>query len=235
MRQVQRNAATSTKVATSWAIKQVLQTIIQHAAEAFHDKLKPLTSVLGMLDLSKINWRSNPGDVGAALLHTVGFAWSACGKKLWRRADSNECIEWRKPATTRSLNPAAPRATVLGGLAAVNLQHDLASTSAASKRTQRAAEAAQPTAPRSLELVKPDAVDRLARGSGWGNSPRPLARCCIVEQSALDSLVLRVEEHTQRCGPGLRRVDGGDDGVYWSSHSMGVVNVFRLRGSVFCE
>ena len=209
----QRNAATSTKVTASWAMKHVLQTIIQHAAEAFYDKLKPVTDVIGMLELSKINWNSNPGDVIAALLRTVGLAWSVCGKMLWRRAAPEDIIRWRKPAVPKgSLKPAAPRATALGDLSTVNLQHDADSGAAGSARAQAAAEAARPTVPRSLELVKPDAVDRLARGSGWGNSPHPLARCCIVEQSALDSLILRVEEHTQRCGSGLRRVDGGDDG-----------------------
>ena len=31
-------------------------------------------------------------------------------------------------------------------------------------------------APRALELVKPDAADRMKRGSGWGNTPRPLVQ-----------------------------------------------------------
>ena len=106
----QRKAASSTKVTVSWAMKHVRQTIIQHAAEAFHDKLKPLTGVLGRLELSKINWSSNPGDVIKALLRSTGLAWSACGKKLWRRADANECIEWRPPAATGSLKPAGGRA-----------------------------------------------------------------------------------------------------------------------------
>lgn len=134
------SAKPTTKVRASEPIKFVLRTILQHAAEALHDQLKPLSDVLGRVDLSKINWSSNPGDVIKALLRAAGLAWSVCGKKLWRRVDSNECIEWRQPAATRSLKPAAPRATTLGGLAAVNLQHDPASTSAASARAQHAAE-----------------------------------------------------------------------------------------------
>ena len=37
-------------------------------------------------------------------------------------------------------------------------------------------EAARLPAPRALELVKPDAADRMKRGSGWGNTPRPLVQ-----------------------------------------------------------
>ena len=33
-----------------------------------------------------------------------------------------------------------------------------------------------PLGPRALELVKPDAADRMKRGSGWGNTPRPLVQ-----------------------------------------------------------
>ena len=117
------------------------------------------------------------------------MAWNSTGKKLWRRADPAETIEWRQPAAARgSLRPAAPRATTLGGIGGAGLQHDPESGSAASARAQRAAEAARPSAPRALELVAPAAVDRLARGSGWGNVPRPLARCCMAEQSSLDGL-----------------------------------------------
>jgi hypothetical protein len=39
-------------------------------------------------------------------------------------------------------------------------------------------EAARLPAPRALELVKPDAADRMKRGSGWGNTPRPLVQLC---------------------------------------------------------
>ena len=107
--------STAKLVRASEPVKHVLQTIIQHAAEAFHDRLKPLTGMLCMLDLSKITWKSNPGNVIEALLRAVGLAWSACGKKLWRRADNKKRIEWRQPAAPPSLKPAAPRATALAG------------------------------------------------------------------------------------------------------------------------
>ena len=175
-------ANSTTKMTVSRQILHVLQTIIQHAAEAYHDKLKPLSSVLCMLELSQVNYNSNPGVIVAALARAAGLAWNSTGKKLWRRADPAETIEWRQPAASHggSLRPAAPRATTLGGIGAAGLQHDPESGSAASARAQRAAEAARPSAPHALELVAPAAVDRLARGSGWGNVPRPLARCCVA-------------------------------------------------------
>ena len=128
------NSVSRPRVST--AIHHVLQTIVQHAAEAFHDKLKPLSSVLCTLELSGVNWNSNPGVIVAALLRAAGLAWNSTGKKLWRRADPAETIEWRQPAAARgSLRPAAPRATTLGGIgAAAGLQHDPESGSAASAR-----------------------------------------------------------------------------------------------------
>ena len=45
-------ANSTTKMTVSRQILHVLQTIVQHAAEAYHDKLKPLNSVLCMLELS---------------------------------------------------------------------------------------------------------------------------------------------------------------------------------------
>ena len=200
------NSVSRPRVST--AIHHVLQTIVQHAAEAFHDKLKPLSSVLCTLELSGVNWNSNPGVIVAALLRAAGLAWNSTGKKLWRRADPAETIEWRQPAASHggSLRPAAPRATTLGGIgAAAGLQHDPESGSAASARAQRAAEAARPSAPRALELVAPAAVDRLARGSGWGNVPRPLARCCMAEQSSLDGLQPRRRQLRERVGRRRRR------------------------------
>ena len=128
-------ANSTTKMTVSRQILHVLQTIVQHAAEAYHDKLKPLSSVLCMLELSQVNYNSNPGVIVAALARAAGLAWNSTGKKLWRRADPAETIEWRQPAGSRSLKPAAPRATTLGGIgAAAGLQHDPESGSAASAR-----------------------------------------------------------------------------------------------------
>eukprot|EP00900_Chrysochromulina_parva_P017205 jgi/Chrpa1/25486/Chrysochromulina_OHIO_Genome00025713-RA len=220
----------STRATVSHAVLASLQTILQHAAETFGDKATELSGVLIPINnpiLREINWNSNPGNVVAALLHACGLAWSTCGTKLWRRADPTKVIEWRPPAKTRSLRPAAPRATTLDALDDDELQHDAGAAGVGTAAAQRAAEAARPAPPRVLERVRPEASDRLKRGSGWGSVPRPLARCCIVEQASLDSLVLIGQEHALTCGAPLKRVDGGDE-AYYSSHSMGVVNIFRL-------
>ena len=43
-------------------------------------------------------------------------------------------------------------------------------------RRVRGGAGARLPAPRALELVMPDAADRMTRGSGWGNTPRPLVQ-----------------------------------------------------------
>ena len=55
----------SDKVRVSTAIKFVLQLMIQHA----HSD----TSVLDMLDLSGVSWKSNPGSAVEALLRRAGL------------------------------------------------------------------------------------------------------------------------------------------------------------------
>ena len=227
----------STKATVSFPVKHVLQTILQHAAEAFGDKTKELSDVLNPINnpkLREVHWHSSPGNVIEALLYAVGLEWSSCGKRLWRRAEPSEAIEWRPPQKGRSLRPAAPRATTLDAIDDIDLQHDAHSGAAGSRGAQRAAEAARPGAPRALELAKPEAADNLKRGSGWGNTPRPLARRCIAEQSCLDSLLLIGEDHARSCGCSLKRVDGAE-GIYHSSHSMGLVHVFRLVCDAGCS
>ena len=76
----------SDKVRVSTAIKFVLQLMIQHA----HSH----TSVLDMLDLSGVSWKSNPGSAVEALLRRAGLDWSADGKRLWRVSDDSVVIEW---------------------------------------------------------------------------------------------------------------------------------------------
>ena len=67
-------------------------------------------------------------------------------------------------------------------------------------------EAARLPAPRALELVKPDAADRMKRGSGWGNTPRPLVQLCGLRarrasHASCASLTL---PHTRRAGRGAK-------------------------------
>ena len=54
--------------------------------------------------------------------------------------------------------------------------------------------------------------------------PRLIARRCLCEQTALDTLVMMVEDDALNFGVRFQRVDGGADGVYGSSHSIGVVD-----------
>ena len=88
----------------------VLQTIVQHAAEAYQDRRKALTGVLGSIEnkyLMSINWSTNPGNAIEALLHAAGLAWSQTGKKLWRRADPNGPLSGVPPAGSGTSSPTA--------------------------------------------------------------------------------------------------------------------------------
>ena len=133
-----------TNVQVSTSVKHVVQTIIQHAAEAFHDKARQLSSVLAGLQLSTINWKSNGGHVIEALLHRAGLSWSATGKTLWRRAEPGVHIQWRQLIKAGSLRPAAPTVSALGDLDASELQHNPEASCAAGGRAQVAAEARRP-------------------------------------------------------------------------------------------
>ena len=196
------------KVRVGEALKNALQTVIQYGAAA-NEARTPLSRVLGGLDLSTIHWHSPPGAVVRALFRFAGFEYSDNGKRLWRTVEPELLLEHRPPEKGGSLRPAEPRVTALGELDPVELQHDPA---AASATATRAATAARPDAqPRVLELVKPDKADKLGArsGSGWGNSPRPLARCCVCEQERIDALVAIGEDHARAHPdhPPPRRVD----------------------------
>ena len=137
----------STKATVSFPVKHVLQTILQHAAEAFGDKTNELSDVLNPINnpkLREVHWHSSPGNVIEALLYALGLGWSSCGKRLWRRAEPSEAIEWRPPQQGRSLRPAAPRATTLDALHGDELQHAATAAGAGTAAAQRAAEAARP-------------------------------------------------------------------------------------------
>ena len=93
----------SDKVRVPTAIKFVLQLMIQHA----HSH----TSVLDMLDLSGVSWKSNPGSAVEALLRRAGLDWSADGKRLWRVSDDTVVIEWSPSAAPKTLRPASRAST----------------------------------------------------------------------------------------------------------------------------
>ena len=100
-------AEKSKKVRVTLPVQKMLQTILQHAAETFADKATELSGVLNTINnemLRKINWHSSPGNVIEALLYAVGLGWSSCGKRLWRRAEPSEAIEWRPPQLPNSSN-----------------------------------------------------------------------------------------------------------------------------------
>ena len=190
----------------------------------------------GALDLSSINYKKNVGHVVEVLLRKIGLDWSITGRLLWWKARGCDAgsLAWKEPAATGSRRPAEARTSTLGGLDESELQHEASAVGAGSAAAQRAAEAARPEPPRVVERVRPDASDRLKRGTGWGNVPRVLSQCCVCEQEQLDALLLIGQEHAMTCSAPLRRVHDAD-GPFWSSHSIGVVNVFRLTCANGCS
>jgi len=228
------SSVASERIVVPTDVKLVVQTVLQHVtAEAGSAKQLLAARVLAHLNITKPSGaRWQLGHVVGSLLSNF-FAWAAGGKRAWLKALPDEVMVWETPkegsdGRRRSSNPAPQRATALGDLDDAELQHDgTAEPTAGSAAAQRAVAAAQPTPTRVLERVKLDAADRLKRGSGCGNTPRPLARRCLAEQERLDTLVEMVQAHARACPHALKRVDGGE-GAYRSSHSMGCVNVFRL-------
>jgi hypothetical protein len=207
-------------------IKFVLETIMQHAHSA--------SSVLSHINLTNLSWQSNAGHVIEAALRSLRLDWSRFGKRVWRVEAPGEAIEWRERAAKNTLRPAPQRASTIGELDDSELQHDTAAEGAGSAAAKRAAAAARPEPPHVIERERPDATDRLKRGTGWGNVPRTLAECCMCEQEQLDALLLIGQEHALTCGAPLKRVHS-DDEPFWSSHSMGVVNVFSRPPQTFPE
>lgn len=51
----------------------------------------------GIVDLSKLNYKSNLGVVIASMLQALGYAWSEAGKKLWRRAEPDGALPYYIP------------------------------------------------------------------------------------------------------------------------------------------
>ena len=82
-------------------------------------------------------------------------------------------------------------------------------------RRVRGGAGARLPAPRALKLVKPDAADRMKRGSGWGNTPRPLVQLSAAVrlragephascEASREACVLRGEPGGKRRGDGQR-------------------------------
>jgi len=224
------------QVTVSERIKFALQTVVQYAAAANENKLG-MPRVLTGLVLSKFNWSSTAGHVVEALFQSAGIKVSSDGKTLSRGEE--EPLQWRKPAAKHgSVRPAEERRSTLDDLNDADLEHDphLVRTGGAAAAHEAAAAARPEAAPRTLQLVKAEAGDKCKRGagSGWGNVPRPLTECCLAEQTSLDALVAIGQEHAHSCGLPLRRVDGGE-APYYSSHTMGYVNVCRFTCANGCS
>ena len=208
------SSVASERIVVPTDVKLVVQTVLQHVtAEAGSAKQLLAARVLAHLNITKPSGaRWQLGHVVRNLLSNF-FAWAAGGKRAWLKALPDEVMVWETPkegsdGRRRSSNPAPQRATALGDLDDAELQHDgTAEPTAGSAAAQRAVATAQPTPTRVLERVKPDAADRLKRGSGCGNTPRPLARRCLAEQERLDTLVEMVQAHAPRCS--RRRRDTG--------------------------
>ena len=92
----------------------------------------------------------------------------------------------------------------MGDLGAGSLEHDDAPPPQGSRAARRDAAAARPSAAHALTLVQAEPRDRVRRGSGWDNVPRPITRCCVAEQRCLDSMVVRVEDHALACALATR-------------------------------
>ena len=121
----------------------------------------------------------------------------------------------------------------MGGMAAMDLEHDASAPAAGSRASHAAAAAARPTQPRALPLVSPEAHDRVSCGTGWGHVPRPITECCVAEQGSIDDLVLRVQHHDRTCNAPLCRVHDAN-AAQWGCHSVGLVNVCRFVCSSGC-
>ena len=80
-------------------------------------------------------------------------------------------------------------------------------------RRVRGGAGARLPAPRALELVKPDAADRMKRGSGWGNTPRPLVQLCVCEQASLMRPARRAGRHAS-CEASREGSEGATGNAY---------------------
>ena len=168
------------KIRCNPPIIKVLTTIFQDAP----NNRKGLPSgVLSRFDLGSIDWNGNRGEVVAALLSYAGLQWSASGDELWDSADSDPAhrLRWQPPVKPTSLQPAAERETTRGRLGAETAEHDSAGGNTTNFAARRAAEDAACFGLQPLKLVAPNAIDRLRRGTGWNNVPRPLTPCCVAD------------------------------------------------------
>ena len=180
----------STQVRVSEQMNNVTTILVQQRLD---------DTVLAGLDISQLNGNSNPGDALKAVLEAIGFRMSADGKQLWHCADARRVLKWKPTAASNSRKAAAGNSTqqrVAGSAGA----HDAKHAARGSRWAVAAAADARPGAPLPIMRVPPAASARIAAGgSGWGNTARPLADCCLVELPCLDSLFLHGHAHGRAC------------------------------------
>ena len=186
-------------------------TIIQTVCGASGEDYGLLNGLLHKERARNLRWNSNAGDVLELLVASLGLDFSPVGKQLWRRGDPDQKLTWRPPAADNSRKPAPARATTLGVLATLNLEHDKETwASGVGRRADRdAADAGRPTMTRSLARIAPDAIDKFTTrlGTGWGHRPKPRAARCVAEVGQLEELVMGVQEHAACCGPFTELID----------------------------
>ena len=168
-------ASRSPQVKLSRVVVNVLRTILQVAVGALENKVDP-PAVLSGLDVSGItSWQDNLGTVVEALIGAAGFEHSSDGSKLWRRGHPSEVLSRCSRPITQHRRPKGERPTAIGAIDPAEVQHDSAGSapSSGSAARQRAAQAARPGMPHAaLELVAPNASDKITLGSTWGNTPQ---------------------------------------------------------------
>ena len=206
----------------------IIQTLLAGTSEA--------QNVLSCLDrdaVKQINWNSNPGNVIELLASSLGLAFSKDGKKLWRAAEPSAKLKFVDPKAANTRAPKLERDTILGRLASLDLVHD--SDPAAmgrSRAAQAAAREARPAAPRTLPIARPDAIDRISRGTGYGSVPRALSESFVTELTCVDALAVWIHDHARSCGKELQRVHA--EQPHWSCHSVGLVGIIRLQCADGC-
>jgi len=144
--------------------------------------------VLSCLDpktITKINWNSNPGNVIELLVTSLGLDFSPDGTMLWRKAEPAKPLNMLETIAPNTRKPKPPRDTVIGQLANLNLVHDAEPSATGGSRAAQTTRDARPATPRALELARPDAIDRVQRGTGYGNVPRPLGLFFTTEHRRL--------------------------------------------------
>ena len=140
------------------AIKYVLQTLFQHASSTE-------TSVLDMLDVSGLDWKSTAGAVVGSLLSFADLQWSADGmKRVWRRGNEDDVIEWAAGERRTSLRPASRTASAREEAQAASSAHNAAHVKVKGSAAQRrGAEAAQVAPMHALPLATPTVPPRSRR------------------------------------------------------------------------